>query len=338
MPSFGLDTLVPPHLVLQIFLLGFAWIVAGALSLATYLKWKEMQTMAAWPVTQGRITSSRVERREVDRTLPGKHSRHTTETRNFPAIAFQYKVNGRTLSSTRYSIRENVGNHNVAETLALYPKGKVVEVAYDPTNPSKAVIERTMPEGAFKALALMAALLASGSLALTMVFGNALSAVTRVLPNPQHAGLVMVMLIAAAIAGRILAMQKDMVAQTSKWASVEGYVDASGLEKFQIKMGDVGESRRWRTVFRSRVIYTYRVDGHSYASDRVAFGSITSSNVRSWVSGMARRYSQGMPVKVYYDARNPTSSVLERRVGGEWLLWVFIAALIIGAGRLAGFF
>ena len=327
---------MPPHIVLQIFLLGFAWIAAGALSLGAYLKWREMQTMAKWPTTQGRITSSRVERREVARNA--QNTRGSTETRNFPAIAFQYKVNGRTLSSTRYSIRENVGTHGVAEILARFPKGKVVEVAYDPTNPSKAVIERTMPEGSIKALALMAALLASGSLALTMVFGDALSAMTHLLPNPQHAGLVLVMLIAAAITGRILAMQKDMVTQTSKWASVEGCVDASGLEKFQIKMGDVGQSNRWRTVFRSRVIYTYRVDGHTYASDRVAFGSITISNVRNWVSGMARRYPQGMPVKVYYDATNPTSAVLERRVGGEWLLWAFVAALILGAARLAGLF
>ena len=330
---------MPPHIVLQISLLGFAWIAAAALSVATYLKWREMQTMAKWPVTPGRISSSRVERREVDRSPGGQRTRGSTETRNFPAIAFQYKVNGRTLSSTRYSIRENVGNHNVAEILALYPKGKTVEVAYDPANPSRAVIERNMPEGAFKALALMAALLASGSLALSMVFGDALSAMASLLPKPQNAGFVILMLVVAAITGRILSMQRELVSQTSKWPSVEGCVDASGLEKFQVKDStDVGGSNPWRTRFRSRVIYTYRVDGHTYASDRVAFGSITSSNLRRLVGGMARRYLEGTPVTVHYDATNPSSAVLERRVGGEWLLWVFIAALLVGASHLAGFF
>jgi hypothetical protein len=334
-----LDTPLPPHLVLQIILLGFAWTLAAMISIATYLKWREMQTMRAWPVTPGKITSSRVERREVARSSGSNQTRGSTETRNFPAVTFEYKVNGRTLSSTRYSMRINVGNYNVAETLALYPKGKTVDVAYDPANPSKAVIERTMPEGAFKAMALIAGLLVSGSLALSMLFGGAISSMATFLPNPQNAGAVILLVVMAAITARMLAMQRNMVSRASKWATVEGRVDASGLERFQVKdNSDMDGYAPWRTRFRSRVIYTYCVAGQTYASDRVAFGAITTASLRGLVSAMARRYQEGAPVTVHYDAANPTLAVLERRVGGEWLLWVLVVALVVGAAHLAGFF
>lgn len=329
---------MPPHFVLQIILLGFAWTAAGMISVATYLKWREMQTMRTWPVTPGKITSSRVERREVARSSGSNPTRGSTETRNFPAIAFEYTVGGRTLSSTRYSMRINVGNYNVTETLSLYPKGKVVEVAYDPANPSQAVIERTMPEGALRAMALMAGLLVSGSLALSMVFGDAISSMTSFLPNPQNAGAVILLVVLAALAARMLAVQRDMVSRASTWAIVWGSVDAAGLERFQVKDSfDTGGYNPWRTRFRSRVIYTYRVGGQTYASDRVAFGAITSANLRSLVSGIAQRYPEGAPVTVHYDAASPTSAVLERRLGGEWLLWVLIVALVAGATDLAGF-
>ena len=73
---------MPPHLVLQIILLGFAWIVAAMISVTTYVKWQEMQTMRAWPVTPGRITSFRVGRREVARSSGSDRTRGLTETRN----------------------------------------------------------------------------------------------------------------------------------------------------------------------------------------------------------------------------------------------------------------
>ena len=329
---------MPPHLVLEIILLGFTWCVAAMISVATFLKWREMQIMAGWPVTQGRIISSRVERREVTRSSGSNQTRGSTETRNFPAITFQYKVNGRTLSSTRYSMRINVGNYNVAETLALYPKGKTVEVAFDPANPAQAVIERTMPDGAVKALSLMAALLVCGSLALSMMFDDAIAGMARLLPNPQNAGLVVLLVIMAGVTSRMLAIQRDMVKGAATWESVEGRIDASGLERFQVKdSSEMGGYNPWLTRFRSRVIYTYKVAGHGYASDRVAFGAISSANLRSVVSSMARRYPQGTPVTVHYDAANPSSAVLERRVAGEWLFWILVVALLAGAAYLAGF-
>ncbi len=138
------------ELELKFLLVGFACAVAGGLSTVTFLKWREVKTVSRWLPTPGKIISSRVEAREVRSSGTGSESSDSTEIRNFPAITFEYKVGGKTFQSSRYSVQENLGNFEVTETLARFPKGAKVTVFYDPANASKAVIERTMPEGAFK--------------------------------------------------------------------------------------------------------------------------------------------------------------------------------------------
>ncbi|RUX45001.1 DUF3592 domain-containing protein, partial [Mesorhizobium sp. M7A.F.Ca.CA.002.09.1.1] len=46
-------------------LVGFACVVAGALSFITFMKWREVKALSRWLPTPGKIISSRVEAREV---------------------------------------------------------------------------------------------------------------------------------------------------------------------------------------------------------------------------------------------------------------------------------
>ncbi|WP_258593154.1 DUF3592 domain-containing protein [Mesorhizobium sp. AR07] len=113
---------------LKFLLVGFACAVAGGLSIVTFLKWREVKAVSRWLPTPGKIISSRVEAREVQSLGTGSKSSDATEIRNFPAITFEYKVGGKTFQSSRYSVQENLGNFEVPETLARFPRGAAVTV------------------------------------------------------------------------------------------------------------------------------------------------------------------------------------------------------------------
>ena len=72
---------------------------------------------------------------------------HRFEERNFADIVYEYSVAGRKLRNNRVSIGENLGNFQVAETIAKYPVGTAVTVYYNPLHPDQAVLERDLPKG-----------------------------------------------------------------------------------------------------------------------------------------------------------------------------------------------
>ena len=56
-------------------------------------------------------------------------------------------MSGQKLRNNRVSIGEDLGNFEVAETIARYPVGKIVTVYYNPRKPGEAVLERDPPKG-----------------------------------------------------------------------------------------------------------------------------------------------------------------------------------------------
>jgi len=111
-----------------------------------------------------------------------------------------------------------------------------------------------------------------------------------------------------------------------------GRIDASGLEALRAH----GIYRSWRTVFRSRIVYSYSVAGQNYTADRVTFGANVTASLPGLVSGQARRYVEGSKVDVHYDPANPASAVLECRVRGLWVLWVCSLGFLGAAAWLVG--
>jgi hypothetical protein len=318
-------------------LVGFACAVAGMLTLVTLLKWREVRAVSRWFPTPGRIISSQVEAREVTSSGSGSESRGSTETRNFPAITFEYKVGGKTFRSSHYSVQENVGNFAVSETLARFPRGADVTVFYDPSDPSKAVIERTMPEGAFKFMAYLSAGLVLGALVLVFSVGGVLEAIGPHLPKPQNLSAAVLLLVMALFILRMGFAQKSLAEQAARWPITAGRIDTSGLQKFEIRdRSDGGGYRPWRTVFKSRIVYSYNVAGQRYSADRVAFGANMTASLPGLVSGQSQRYLQGNKVEVHYDPGNPAAAVLECRVRGLWVLWACAAAFLAWAALLVG--
>ncbi|TPN48987.1 DUF3592 domain-containing protein [Mesorhizobium sp. B1-1-9] len=313
-------------------LVGFVCAVAGMLSFITVMKWREVRALSHWLPTPGKIISSRVEAREVRSSGAGSDSSDTTEMRNFPAITFEYKVGGKKFQSSRYSVQENLGNFEVTETLAQFPRGADVTVFYNPADPSEAVIERTMPDGAFKFMFQLSAGLVIGALVLVFSVGGLLEAIRPYLPKPQNLGAAALLLFMGLFALRMGFAQKSLAEQAAKWPVAAGRIDASGLQALRSH----SNYRRWRTVFKSRIVYSYGVAGQRYTSDRVTFGATVTASLPALVSGQARSYAEGSQVEVHYDPANPGSAVLESRVRWLWLLWVCSVGFLGGAALLVG--
>ncbi len=106
--------------------------------------------------------------------------------------------------------------------------------------------------------------------------------------------------------------QQSLAEQAARWPVATGHIDASGLQKFQIRDRLKGY-RPWRTVFKSRVVYSYSVAGQRYAAARVAFGSNLTA-----------------------DPANPAAAVLDCRVRGLRVLWVSASVFLAGAALLVG--
>ncbi|WP_185970366.1 MULTISPECIES: DUF3592 domain-containing protein [unclassified Mesorhizobium] len=317
---------------LKFLLIGFACVIAGSLSFITFVKWREVRALSHWLPTPGKIISSRVEAREVRRSGVGSDSSDTTEMRNFPAITFEYKVGKKTFRGSRYSVKENLGNFEVNETLAQFPRGAEVTVFYNPADPSKAVIERTLPDGAFKFMVKLSAGLVIGTVVLVFFVGGALEAIRPHLPKPQNLGVAAFLLFMGLMILRMGFAQRSLARQAEKWPVTPGHIESSGLQALRNY-----SAYRWRTVFKSRIVYTYGVAGQRYTSDRVAFGATVTASLPGLVSGQARSYAEGSKVDVHYDPANPASAVLECRVRGLWLLGVCSAAFLGGAAWLVGF-
>ncbi|TPN52878.1 DUF3592 domain-containing protein [Mesorhizobium sp. B1-1-4] len=313
----------------------FACAVAGGLSIVTFLKWREVKAVSRWLPAPGKIISSRVEAREVRSSGSGSDSSDSTEIRNFPAITFEYKVDKKTFQSSHYSVQENLGNFEVAETLARFPRGAAVTVFYNPVDPAKAVIERTMPEGAFKFMVQLSAGLVVGALVLVFSVGGVLEAIGPYLPKPQYVGAAALLLFMGLFVLRMGFVQKSMAEQAAKWPVAVGRIDASGLQAIKTRER-TGSYRPWRTVFKSRIVYSYGVAGQRYSADRVAFGASVTASLPGLVGAQARCYVEGTKVDVHYDPANPASAVLECRVLGLWVLWVCSVGFLGSAAFLVG--
>ena len=123
---------------------GFLALFPGLIIFAAIYKYIEVSQAARWPSTPGRVVVSTSEMRDV---RSGGPSSNDTEPRNFAKIVYEYTIAGRKYQCDRVSIGENMGNFEVAETIARYPKGKSVTVYYNPDKRSQAVLERDLPPG-----------------------------------------------------------------------------------------------------------------------------------------------------------------------------------------------
>jgi hypothetical protein len=297
--------------------------------------YKTLQVRAAreWPSTPGKVVISNSEQREVRVLDSDRASGEKLEARNFANVVYEYSVVGQKLRNNRVSIGEDLGNFQVAETIAKYPVGAVVTVYYNPLHPREAVLERDLPQGMWGCLGIGTAIAVAG------VFGSVIGlhrltefASTR-LADPRLSPLVIAFAaFGAVIALFALALQRQ-ASLARKWPVVSGTIRTSGLERF---VGAPSEpSERAQVMFQSKVTFAYRFHDVDYVSEAASLGGKFTSTSSVLVQRLARKYPEGAKVKVYVNPANPSEATLEPRAGFVWILWLLVLAFGVAAYCLA---
>ncbi len=243
--------------------------------------YKALQVRAAreWPSAPGKVVISKAEVREVKVIDSDRQERHRFEERNFANIVYEYSVAGKKLRNNRVSIGEDLGNFEVAETIAKYPAGAIVTVYYNPLHPNEAVLERDLPKGMWGCLGIGTAIV------LAILFGSAIGLhqitefVSTQLSNPKLSPFVVAMgafgFLTALFA---LALQRQ-ASQARKWPVVTGTIKLSGLEQYRaariLRM-------RGQLMFQRKVSFAYRFNGISYTNVHASLASNVSSTSTGW--------------------------------------------------------
>lgn len=115
---------------------------------------------------------------------------------------------------------------------------------------------------------------------------------------------------------------------SSYWPTAEGRVLSSTVQSERGKSGG--------TVYSAAINYAYTVNGGSFTSGRVRFGSINTGN-RIYPDKLVEKYPAGSSVTVYYSPSDPATAVLEPGVQTAGLLVSGIGLLFGGVGVAAIF-
>jgi len=115
----------------------FGLFLAGAIFIAVAIRnGRGAKASLAWPITQGRITSSRLD----EYSSVGESDGNSY----VPKVEYEYSVAGQTYRGKRI-VFGSAGSGNKAREQAVverYKVGTPVEVFYDPARPADAVLER----------------------------------------------------------------------------------------------------------------------------------------------------------------------------------------------------
>jgi hypothetical protein len=313
----------------------YAMLLAPLGLLLIVAAYKTLQVRAAreWPSTSGKVVVSKAELRKTKVIDSDREDGHRFEERNFADIVYEYAVAGRKLRNNRVSIGEDLGNFQVAETIAKYPVGAVVTVYYNPLHPDQAVLERDLPKGMWGCLGIGTAIV------LAIVFGSAIGLHRIVeffnarVANPQMsvpaAALGAFGLVAALFA--LTLRRQEVLAR--KWPVVAGVIKLSVPEEYRAAPGKSGS--RGARMYERKVSYSYRFNNIAYSSVHASFSS-NSSTPSPWVLRLfGMDFQEGANVRVYVNPANPSEATLNPRTPFEWLLWVVALALWLGAYFIA---
>jgi hypothetical protein len=294
-----------------------------------------LQVRAAreWPSTPGKVVVSASELRDVKVLDSEREGGRKLEQRNFANIVYEYSVSGQKLRNNRVSIGEDLGNFQVAETIAKYPVGTAVTVYYNSRHPREAVLERDLPQGLWGCLG------GATAIAVTVVFGASIG-LTRIsefvsarLVNPQMSVPVVALagfgLVAALFA--LVLHRRSALAKT--WPVVPGTIKLSGLDEYRAAPSDSGQ--RGSIMYERKVSYRYRFNEVDYTSVHGSFSS-NSRTTSSWVLRLfGMDFQNGASVKVWVNPVNPSEATLNPRAPFGWLLWLIAAGLWTAAYWMA---
>jgi hypothetical protein len=287
---------------------------------AAVYKYMEVTQAARWPRAQGRVVVSTSEVRQV---RSGGPNACDTEPRTFAKIVYEFSVAGRKYRGNRVSIGEDMGNFQVAETIAKYPCGKDVFVYYNPRRPTEAVLERELPPGIWKGVTIVVVVLVGLIVGSIVGFNKLGDFVRGIVRNPGEAPFVTACVGFALLAALVIWAIVRNAARQRSWPVVAGRIESSGAREFQER-----DDRRWRTRYRAEIVYSYEVAGVRYTADKSATGVRISSVLESFARKAAEPYPAGAAVEVHYNPDNPAESAIDPKTGWLLLLWLIPVAML----------
>ena len=292
---------------------------------AALAKMLEVRQAASWATAVGRIVTADTQ------TQHHKFAGEATTVRSLPALEYEFTVGGRKVRGNRISIGEDSGGANTEATLRRYTVGAAVTVHYDPANPKNCVLERGVPRGVGKGLAILAGLVVVLAGAAYWLATSAPGLVERHYPKANAP----VVVIAASLGVLVLLFfiaSWRMSRRAADWPLARGTVIRSATERIQKR-----ESGGTRVHHTPVVEYGYRVNDVDYVSRQIKLGMALSGS-EAYAAGVAARYPEGSAIDVHYDPANPSNAALENPTGMHWLLFAVSAALFALAAHQVGAF
>jgi hypothetical protein len=303
--------------------------IPGLIVFAAVYKYMEVSQAARWPSTEGRVVVSTAETREV---RAGEVGSDDTEPRNFAKIVYSYTVGNRSFRGERVSIGENMGNCEVAETIARYPVGRTVTVYYHPRQPEQAVLERDMPPGIWKGVTIVVLVLIGLIVGSIVGFHKLGDLMALILRDPREAPFVTACIGFAAFAALVIFGIQRNVARMQRWPTVPGRIETADVRAFTVWDSD---AKRRVTRHRPNIVYGYEVGGVRFTGTQVGTTARVSSNIVALVRPRDAAHAPGSAVEVHYNPENPAESVVGPRGGPLWLLWL-IPAVVLTLAWLVG--
>ena len=124
--------------------------------------------------------------------------------------------------------------------------------------------------------------------------------------------IVFVLFILNAIFLAIIYFMRKKMAEVSQWPSAMGVVQMSTIDR---RSSDDGYTDY------PVVQYSYQVNGQAYQSSKLAPGpEVGGSGAR----GVIAKYPAGAQVMVFYNPKNPSDAVIERKAPAQWLMWLLL--------------
>jgi hypothetical protein len=310
-----------PDLPWFVYAIPFAFI--GLIAFAAFYKWLEVRAASQWPQTTGKVVVSTSETRAVKTFDDDREGGRGEEKRNFAKIVYEYQVSGQKMRASRVSIGEDLGNFEVAETIARYPVGKVVTVYYNPRKPREAVLERDVPKGVFGCVIWLVVIGTAGILFTFFGFNQVTLYLTERVNNAPMVVALSAMGLVTLLFGLALHRQGS---EARKWPKVTGRIEQSEVDEFRGRLSNDANSPL-TTLYRPLISYSYEYNGVKYAGNQLSLGAKVTANTAAFANRMIAKYPAGKLIEVHVNPQNASEAVVNPAPAFAWVIWLIAAGL-----------
>ena len=297
----------------------------GLLLVAAIYKTLQVRAAREWPSTPGRVVVSISELCDVKVLDSDREAGHRFEKRNFANIIYEYSVSGQKLRNNRVSIGEDLGNFQVAETIAKYPVGAAVIVYYNSRHPREAVLERDLPQGLWGCLGIATLIAVVGLFGASVGLTRISEFVSARLVNPQMSLPAVALAGFGLVAALFALVLRRQSALAKTWPIVPGVIKLSGLDEYRAAPSDSGQ--RGSVMYERKVSYSYRFKDVTYTGVHGSFSSNSKTTSRWMLRLFGMDFQDGASVEVWVNPVNPSEAILNPRAPFAWLLWLIAAGL-----------